>query len=106
MFIPKINLALLTGKSLDCTEQYRIATTVNPPLHPILFIFDQACELDIRNLFNNKSSFPKYDNLNKVECDLLNLLKDFDVRIMKPDKGGVGWSLWTGLFIKIGCLRS
>ncbi|XP_043916330.1 probable E3 ubiquitin-protein ligase HERC3 [Protopterus annectens] len=92
-YVRKLNLTLLLGTSLDTNSTFRIASTYNPPLHPWLSLYENVCELDIRHIVNSCTrkidGIYSKNNIGYEQAQALKFLSSLQVRITKPDKGGL-----------------
>ncbi|XP_043913192.1 transcription initiation factor TFIID subunit 1 [Protopterus annectens] len=89
MFARKLNFNLLfetRGFSHDTPSDMFVPSMFNPPLHPLVQVFESTCELDLRhsNLHLSKCT----NDIRKSEMTLLEYVKLHSLRICKPDKGG------------------
>ncbi|XP_043922204.1 uncharacterized protein LOC122797744 [Protopterus annectens] len=88
-YVRKLNLKLLfNDMSNNANSGLKLSSVFNPPIHVVLRIFENACELDIRNMDRLSNSTRNTFNITKEQIQALNHLRDSPVRVIKPDKGG------------------
>ncbi|XP_043924848.1 uncharacterized protein LOC122799665 [Protopterus annectens] len=89
-FTRKLNFNLMMGSNVTTVQddQFRIPSTFNPPLHPLISVFEQMCELDIRFNVKHRGKIHTKDRTLQKEKGFLEFIKLHDIRVCKPDKGG------------------
>ncbi|XP_043914349.1 uncharacterized protein LOC122790793 isoform X1 [Protopterus annectens] len=87
-YVRKLNLDLLFNNSISVPKsELKTPSTFNPPLHTVLKVFENVCELDLRDIKNDVRP-NNSQNITKEQRRALSDFKLLPVRAIKPDKGG------------------